>query len=73
MEEYSVILFESNNYAMWCNASLKSAGLSVKLMSVPRHISSDCGYCLRIERSDREKALEIIDNEEIEFEDIVDI
>lgn len=71
--DYSVILFESNNYAMWSRQELLQNGIEAKLVNVPRHLSSDCGYCLKILSSDIQTAEEIMKREEIEFQEIVKI
>jgi len=34
--------------------ALKKAAVSHKVIPVPRHISSDCGVCIRFAASDRE-------------------
>ncbi|MCK9196166.1 MAG: DUF3343 domain-containing protein [Syntrophales bacterium] len=49
MEEqrYIVFLFPSVSYALKAEKILKAAGTAHKLIPVPRHISSDCGVCLR--------------------------
>jgi len=46
-EEYHVILFDSVHYALRSEKILKEMGISHKLIPVPRHISSDCGICIR--------------------------
>ncbi|MBS1170472.1 MAG: putative cytosolic protein [Burkholderiaceae bacterium] len=46
----SVILFHTSNHAFRAEKVLKERGLSCKLVPVPRHLSSECGVCLRIER-----------------------
>ena len=46
-ETYDVILFASVSYALRAEKILKDAGISFKLIPVPRHISSDCGVCIR--------------------------
>lgn len=71
MSKYAVILFESNNYAMWCKDSLKENKLAPKLMNVPRNLSSDCGYCVRVAAEHVEKAVEIMKSEDIEYQDVV--
>jgi len=50
MEEqrYVVFLFPSVSYALKAEKILKAAGIAHKLIPVPRHISSDCGVCVRI-------------------------
>jgi hypothetical protein len=47
MEDYSVILFDSVHHALRSEKILKELGIPHKLIPVPRHISSDCGICLR--------------------------
>jgi len=46
-EEYHVILFDSVHHALRSEKILKELGIPHKLIPVPRHISSDCGVCLR--------------------------
>jgi hypothetical protein len=46
-EEYHVILFDSVHHALRSEKILKQTGIPHKLIPVPRHISSDCGICLR--------------------------
>ena len=46
-EEYNVILFDSVHHALRSEKILKEIGIPHKLIPVPRHISSDCGICLR--------------------------
>jgi len=46
-EVYHVVLFNSVHHALRSEKILKEMGLPHKLVPVPRHISSDCGVCLR--------------------------
>ena len=45
--EYQVMLFKSVSHALLAEKTLKALGIPHKLIPVPRHISSDCGVCLR--------------------------
>lgn len=47
-QRYIVFLFPSVSYALKAEKILKAAGIAHKLIPVPRHISSDCGVCVRI-------------------------
>jgi hypothetical protein len=47
--QYSVMLFKSVSYVLKAEKILKKEGLPHKLIPVPKHISSDCGICLRFE------------------------
>jgi len=68
--DYSVVLFYSTSGAMRAEKLTKVAGLRVKLIPVPRHLSSDCGVCLRFESADVDKVNSILDGARVEFEDI---
>lgn len=47
-QKYVVFLFPSVSHALKAEKILKAAGIAHKLIPVPRHISSDCGVCIRI-------------------------
>ena len=68
--ERSVVLFYSTSGALRAEKLAKKAGLRVKLIPVPRHLSSDCGVCLRFESSDMEDLQAILDESRVEFEEI---
>lgn len=58
MEEprYAVFLFPSVSYTLKAEKILKEQGIVHKLIPVPRHISSDCGVCLRVAADRRDAA-----------------
>jgi len=43
-----VFLFPSIHFALRAEKLMKEKGIPHKLIPVPRHLSSDCGVCLRI-------------------------
>jgi len=43
-----VILFPSIHFALQAEKLVKGKGFKVKLIPVPRQLSSDCGVCLKI-------------------------
>jgi hypothetical protein len=47
--KYVVFLFPSVSHTLKAEKILKAAGIAHKLIPVPRHISTDCGVCLRVE------------------------
>ncbi len=55
-----VILFPSVHYALRAEKLMKEKGISCKLIPVPRHLSSDCGVCLRIPWDKKEEVLGIL-------------
>jgi len=57
---YMVVLFRAVSHAMKAERVLKEKGIPIKLIPVPKHISSDCGVCIRFapdSRADVEAAL----------------
>jgi hypothetical protein len=46
-QTYSIVLFKSLSHALLAEKILKEAHIPHKLIPVPRHISADCGVCLR--------------------------
>lgn len=69
--DYCVALFNSTSGAIRGEKLAKEAGLSVKLIPVPRHLSSDCGVCLRCESKDALALRALLEGAGVEFEDIV--
>jgi hypothetical protein len=55
-----VILFPSVHFALRAEKLVKQKGISHKLIPVPRHLSSDCGVCLRIPWDKKEEVMEIL-------------
>jgi hypothetical protein len=71
--QYSVVLFPSVSHALRAEKVLQRAGLVVKLIPVPRQLSSDCGVCLRFDRIDNEKVRHALQLAGMETEGIHDI
>ena len=55
-----VILFPSIHFALRAEKLMKQKGILHKLIPVPRHLSSDCGVCLRIPWERKEEVLGIL-------------
>ena len=49
------------------------AEVPTKLIPVPRYLSSNCGNCVRIISSDKEKAAGIIEKNKIQIEGMVEM
>ena len=54
-ETFHVILFDSVSSALLAEKILKKHDLPFKIIPVPRHISSDCGVCIRISSPERDR------------------
>jgi len=72
-EKRSVVIFYSTSSAIRTESVAKKQGLQIKLIPVPRHLSSDCGICLRFCYDDLEKIKKILVGNKIEFDTIHDI
>jgi hypothetical protein len=59
--EYGVILVRSTGHALKAERILQRRGISYKLIPVPRHISSNCGVCLRVEAADLEEVRRLLE------------
>ncbi len=59
-EAYHVVVFKSVHHALRSEKLLKEAGVTHKLIPVPRHISTDCGICLRFTADLRSRIEEIL-------------
>jgi hypothetical protein len=73
MSNYAAILFHSPNYAIWTARVLKKGGIESRMIPIPRHLSSDCGYCVRIDSADSRRALELLNSNSIEYDRIEEI
>ncbi len=65
--EYAVLLFHATSHAMRVEKLLRDKGLACKLIPVPRHISSDCGVCVRVGHQDREAARRVVEGAGMEL------
>lgn len=73
MSRHAVILFFSTNYAIWASDELKRAGIPFKMIPVPRHLSSDCGACLRVEKADTGRVEALLKAQSIDYDRCEDL
>ena len=72
-DRYAVILVQSTGHAIRAEKVLHMANVGCKLIPVPRQISSNCGVCVRVERSDVDAGRAALDNNKVDFESIHEI
>lgn len=60
MERDGVLIFHSIHKVLRAEKVLKEAGVDVRLMPVPRQLSSDCGLALTFPSAAREQAARIL-------------
>jgi hypothetical protein len=68
--QHGVVLFYSMSHALRAEKLFKRTGVPVKLIPVPRQLSSDCGICLRFARADEPRVREILAQKQIEIQGI---
>ena len=71
--QHTVVLVYSTSYAIRAEKVLARAGIDCKLIPVPRHLSSDCGVCVRVQRADREAARQALEEIGMEIEGIANV
>jgi hypothetical protein len=69
---YAVVLVYSTSYALRAEKVLGRAGIACKLIPVPRHLSSDCGVCVRVRRADGEATRRALEVAGVEIEGVYD-
>jgi len=71
--QYAVIIVYSTSHAMRIEKLLQEKGITCKMIPVPRQISSDCGVCVRILRSDVKAARQTLKEDQVEIKGIHEI
>ena len=72
-EKFAVILVFSTNHALRAEHILETHHITCKLIPVPRHLSSECGSCLRIYQRDKEQVCHSLENAGVEIAGVHDI
>jgi len=70
MNDYGVILFFTTSSVMKAEKTLLKQGLEVKLIPVPRELSSDCGIALRFNWDDKQGVTSLLDAAKVEIDSI---
>jgi len=65
-----VILFASTHFAIRAEKLAKEKGFVVKLIPVPRHLSSDCGVCLRFSWDQKREIEKTINQAGVQMEEV---
>lgn len=70
MAAQKIITFPSVHYALKAEKLLRGEGIPVAAINTPRHISSDCGICLRFEGDLESKVKEALRKGGVEYQGI---
>ena len=68
--DYGVVLLYSTSAAIRAEKLTKRAGLKVKLIPVPRQLSSDCGISLRFEWDQADEVRLVLEAKGVETQGI---
>ena len=71
--QYAVILVDSTSHAMRIEHVLAMIRLETKMIPLPRHLSSDCGVCVRIHREDIPAAEQQLKKNKVVYNQIAEI
>ena len=72
-DRYAVILVYGTSHAIRAEHLLNQAGIACKMIPVPRQLSSNCGVCVRIERTDVDLARETLQAAHLDIEDVREV
>ena len=72
-DRYAVILVHGTSHAIRAEHLLNRAGIASKMVPVPRHLSSNCGVCVRIDRADVDAARAALAQGRMQIEGIHEI
>jgi hypothetical protein len=64
---HGVVLFHTNSAVLRAEKIMLREGIKIKLIPVPRDLSSDCGIALRFDRSDEPCIREILEMANVSF------
>lgn len=67
MTDYGIILFHTTSAAMRAEKVLSREGFPIKLIPVPRELSSDCGVSLRFDWNQQEQVRLVLDKAKVEI------
>jgi hypothetical protein len=70
---YTVILVPSTSHALRAEKILRAGGHRLQTHPVPRHLSSDCGVCVRIPRAARDAACAALQQANLDVEAVHDL
>ncbi len=65
--QFMVILVDSTSHALRIEQIMVRNEIPCKMIPVPRHLSSDCGVCVRIELGDWEKIKELLEQQKASY------
>ncbi len=71
--EFAVILVDSTSHGVRIEKLLNQSGLHCKLIPPPRHLTSDCGVCVRIFKQEIEEIRALLFEHQIHIQSIEEL
>ncbi|MFA6448605.1 MAG: DUF3343 domain-containing protein [bacterium] len=71
--QYCVVLFNSTSHAMHAEKICRKANIGIRLLPVPRQLSSSCGVCMRFFTPDKPKVEEELAANNAVYAEIVEL
>lgn len=68
-----IITFHTTYDSLKGETVLINAGLKIKIRPIPRHISSDCGLGIEGKIEDKDKIIEVLEENGVEYEGIYNL
>ena len=66
-----LILVYTTSLAIRIQKLCMKSGFEVKLIPTPRHLSSDCGMCVKFKSQDKVAIIQLLESHRINYNDIV--
>jgi hypothetical protein len=67
-----IMTFQGTYNVMKAERLLREAGIAAEAIAAPRHISTDCGVCIRYNRADEERVRRILSSATIQITGVYD-
>jgi putative Se/S carrier protein len=67
MEQYGYITFKSVSFAMKFETAIKKFDIKIRIIPVPRSISTSCGLCARFNIADKDRLESITKTHNLEY------
>ncbi len=66
-EEYCIITFKSTHQAIRSETLMKKNSLNIKIIPLPTELSAGCGLCIKLDISQIQESLKLLNENNIEF------
>ena len=68
--DYGIVLFDTTQAAIKAEKVINQAGIKIKMIPVPRHISANCGVSIRFDLPISDKIKSVLDKNNVPYAEI---